>query len=61
MSTEPGARRQGHARAVLEALLAWLDERGVRRVDLQATPEAQALYAACDFQVRDGAAMSRRR
>ncbi len=59
MSTDPGARRQGHARAVLEALLAWLrEEQGVHRVDLRATPDGQPLYESLGFRVLGGATMS---
>lgn len=61
MSTEPAARRQGHARAVFAALLEWFDELGVRRVELRATPDGQPLYAAAGFTVLPGVAMRRDR
>jgi ribosomal protein S18 acetylase RimI-like enzyme len=58
MSTEGAARRQGHARAVLGALMGWMGEQGVGRVDLRATPDGQPLYAAVGFRVLGGATMS---
>ena len=58
MSTDPTARRQGHARAVFAALLAWFGERGVRRIDLRATPDGQPLYEQAGFRVLSGATMS---
>ncbi len=61
MSTEPAARRQGHARAVAGALLAWFDDLGVGRVDLRATPDGRPLYEALGFRVQSGDTMSRTR
>lgn len=59
MSTDPSARRQGHARQVLEALMAWLtDQHGLRRVDLRATPDGQPLYEDLGFRALGGATMS---
>ena len=59
MSTDPSARRQGHARRVAEALLAWLtEEHGLRRVDLRATPDGQPLYEELGFHALGGATMS---
>lgn len=58
MSTEPDARRQGHGRAVFEALMGWFAEQNVRRVDLRATPDGQALYEAFGFTLLGGATMS---
>lgn len=49
MSTEPGHRRNGHARAVFEALLAWFEERGVTRIDLRATTDGEPLYRSYGF------------
>lgn len=59
MSTEPAARRRGHARAVVGALLAWFDAQGVVRVDLRATPSGRPLYEAHGFRVLAGDAMTR--
>ena len=58
MSTAPSARRRGHARTVLTALLGWMREQGLRRVDLRATSDGQPLYEALGFQVLGGATMS---
>ena len=59
MSTDLSARRRGHARRVVEALMAWLvDEQGLSRVDLRATPDGEPLYADLGFQVLGGATMS---
>ena len=58
MSTEPGHRRQGHGRAVLDALLGWFAKAGVARVDLRATPDGRALYERAGFRQLGGAALS---
>lgn len=47
--TDPRYRGLGHARATTGALLAWFAERGVTRVDLHATPEAEPLYRSLGF------------
>jgi ribosomal protein S18 acetylase RimI-like enzyme len=47
--TDPAHRGRGHARAVTEALLDWFAARGVTRVDLHATPEAEHLYRDLGF------------
>ena len=49
MSTDPAARREGHAARVLDALLAWFAEVGVRRIDLGATDAGRPLYASRGF------------
>ena len=49
MSTDVGHRRQGHAQAVLRALLAWFAERGVGHVDLHASNSGEQLYRAAGF------------
>jgi GNAT superfamily N-acetyltransferase len=53
MATDPGHRRRGHGRAVVNALLEWYRRTGVRRVDLHATSDAEALYRECGF-IDDG-------
>lgn len=58
MSTEPEARRQGHARAVFTALMEWFAEQGVPRVDLRATEDGRELYASFGFRVLGGATMA---
>ncbi|MFF4396618.1 GNAT family N-acetyltransferase [Streptomyces sp. NPDC001480] len=49
VATDPDARRRGYARACMEELLEWFRERGVRQVDLNASAEAEPLYAALGF------------
>ncbi len=49
---DPGARRQGHARAVMSALLEWGAERGASRAWLEVLTENDAalrLYASLGF------------
>ena len=59
MSTLPSARRRGHARTVLEALMGWLrEEQGLVRVDLRATADGRPLYEALGFHELGGATMS---
>lgn len=47
--TDPRYRGRGYARATTEALLGWFAERGVTRVDLHATDEAEPLYRSLGF------------
>ncbi|MGY1580261.1 GNAT family N-acetyltransferase [Streptomyces sp. MN13] len=49
VATDPDARRQGHARACMEALLEWFRERGTGHVLLTASPAAEPLYASLGF------------
>lgn len=49
VATDPDQRRRGHARACMEAMLDWFRERGARSVDLNASPEAEPLYASLGF------------
>ena len=58
MSTEPSARRQGHGRAVLGALMGWFGELGVTRVDLRATPDGRRVYEQAGFRVLGGTTMA---
>jgi len=53
MVTEPAFRRQGLARSILAALLAWFEQRGVVAVDLHASPMGEALYRSMGFQEGD--------
>lgn len=53
MCTVEHARRQGHARAVLVAILDWFRERGVVRADLKATSTGRPLYEELGFAVPD--------
>ncbi|MFD9213172.1 GNAT family N-acetyltransferase [Streptomyces sp. NPDC087659] len=49
VATDPDLRRRGHSRACVEALLGWFRARGVRRIDLRASAEAEPLYASLGF------------
>ncbi|EKX61212.1 GNAT family N-acetyltransferase [Streptomyces ipomoeae] len=49
VATDPDARRRGHARACMEVLLDWFREKGVAQVDLNASAEAEPLYASLGF------------
>jgi len=44
MATQPWARRQGHATAILEALADWAREVGAERLELHASPAGRPLY-----------------
>jgi len=46
VSTDRDMRRRGYSRGCVEALLGWFRERGVRKVDLRASPEGEPLYAS---------------
>ena len=61
VSTAPRARRRGHARACVTALLAWFDaETDVRVVDLFATGDGAGLYRSLGFDVPRSLALQRR-
>jgi ribosomal protein S18 acetylase RimI-like enzyme len=47
--TDPAHRGRGHARAVMEGLLAWFAASGARRVDLNASPDGTPLYRGLGF------------
>ena len=49
MVTEDAHRRQGLARLVFEALMAWFRELGVTRVDLHASSMGEPLYRQLGF------------
>ncbi len=61
MSTEPEFRRRGMARAVLRAVLAWFEERGVDNVELHATEQGAPLYRSEGFWRGSGGEPMRRR
>lgn len=61
MSTDPGYRRRGYARAVLRAVLGWFDERGIDNVELHATAEGKPLYRSEGFWRGSGGEAMRRR
>ncbi|NGO47829.1 GNAT family N-acetyltransferase [Streptomyces ureilyticus] len=49
VATDPDARRRGYARACMETLLDWFREKGAAQVDLNASAEAEPLYASLGF------------
>ncbi|GGX52151.1 GNAT family N-acetyltransferase [Streptomyces minutiscleroticus] len=49
VATDPDVRRRGYARACVEALLDWFREIGAAHVDLNASAEAEPLYASLGF------------
>jgi ribosomal protein S18 acetylase RimI-like enzyme len=61
MATDPRARRQGHARAVMTLLLERFAELGVGRVELHATTDGEPLYRSLGFVEPHQVALDRRR
>ncbi|WP_409484936.1 GNAT family N-acetyltransferase [Arsenicicoccus dermatophilus] len=53
VATAPGRRCQGHARACVDAVLAWARERGADRVELFTTAEAAGIYEVLGFRSTD--------
>jgi GNAT superfamily N-acetyltransferase len=49
VATDPDARRRGYARACMQELLAWFRARGAGHVLLNASPQAEPLYASLGF------------
>ncbi|MGW3205294.1 GNAT family N-acetyltransferase [Streptomyces sp. NPDC001135] len=49
VATDPDARRRGYARVCMEELLGWFRERGAGHVLLNASPQAEPLYASLGF------------
>jgi ribosomal protein S18 acetylase RimI-like enzyme len=49
VATDPAYRRRGFSRACMVALLDWYTTRGVRAVDLKASPDGEPLYASLGF------------
>jgi GNAT superfamily N-acetyltransferase len=49
VATDPDARRRGYSRACVEALVAWFRERGCGYADLNASAQAEPLYASLGF------------
>jgi len=58
--TDPAHRRRGHARAVMNALLAWFDQQGIARVDLNASPDGQRLCRSLGFTGHPDPTLTRR-
>ena len=50
VATDPDQRRRGYSRACVTALLDWFAGRGIRTVDLRASPDGEPLYRSLGFQ-----------
>ncbi len=50
VATDPGHRRRGHARALMEAVTGWARDRGAGSVDLHASVDGESLYRAMGFR-----------
>src|SRR6202158_2900071 len=48
--TEPEFRRQGIARQIMQTILVWAKERGLRAVNLHASDEGRLLYEQLGFE-----------
>lgn len=49
--TEPGHRKQGLARQIMEAIHVWCEERGIRTISLHASEEGKPLYASMGYKL----------
>lgn len=54
-------RMRGVGRALLSAMLQWMDANGVHEVWVPAAPTAVGFYIACGFETDDGVLLSMRR
>jgi GNAT superfamily N-acetyltransferase len=59
VATDPRHRRRGYARAVVQATLDWFESRGVQRVELHASTEAETMYRTMGFLEPHGLALTR--
>lgn len=59
--TDPACRGRGLGRAIMEGLLARFDETGIRRVDLNASPDGMSLYRKLGFDDHPDPTLSRKR
>jgi len=48
--TEAECRKRGIARQVMQTILAWIKERGLRAVNLHASAEGRGLYEKLGFE-----------
>ncbi|MFD1657961.1 GNAT family N-acetyltransferase [Streptomyces caeni] len=49
VATDPGARRRGYARACIKTPLGWFREQGALQAELNASAQAEPLYASLGF------------
>ena len=61
VATDPRYRKRGYAHAVMMDLLRWFDGRGLRRVDLNASPDGQNLCRGLGFKDHPDPVLSRKR
>jgi ribosomal protein S18 acetylase RimI-like enzyme len=59
--TDPACRGRGHGRAIMQGLVARFDEAGIRRVDLNASPDGMSLYRKLGFADHPDPTLSRKR
>lgn len=59
VATDPQHRRRGYARAVVQATLDWFESRGIQRVELHASTDAEGLYREMGFREPHGLALTR--
>jgi GNAT superfamily N-acetyltransferase len=59
VATDPRYRRRGYARAVVQATLEWFESRGILRVELHASTDAEAMYRSMGFLEPHGLALTR--
>ena len=57
VATDPGHRRQGYSRQCMSALLDWYSDRGIKTVDLYASPAGEPLYRSLGFSRKPDSAM----
>ncbi|MEU3573156.1 GNAT family N-acetyltransferase [Kitasatospora sp. NPDC036755] len=50
VATDPAQRRRGHARRAVTAVHDWLAARGCGRIDLTASPDAEALNRSLGYR-----------
>jgi GNAT superfamily N-acetyltransferase len=50
MYTEPGARRQGVAKRLMEVMITWCREKGFSTVSLHASPAGRPIYESFGFR-----------
>lgn len=60
VATDDDARRQGHARDIMQRLLEWFTEQHAPVVELHATPDGEPLYRDLGFSDRGPIALRRR-
>lgn len=57
VATDPDQRRRGYSRLCMTALVDWFRSRGIRRIDLRASPEGEPLYLSLGFVRTEDPAM----